>query len=78
MPGEIAALRELVQRGEPKLAGRQAHKIKGVAANVSAGALCEVAARMEQAGEDGDRSTLATWLPELEHQFQRLKQAMEA
>jgi signal transduction histidine kinase/DNA-binding response OmpR family regulator len=54
MPGEIAALRKLVQGGETKLASRQAHKIKGVAANVSASALREVRDRMSGEGAGGE------------------------
>jgi HPt (histidine-containing phosphotransfer) domain-containing protein len=77
MPGQIQALKELVERGDVKRAGAQAHKIKGAAANLGGEALCGVALAMESAAVDGNTSLLAQQMPEMERQFSRLKQAMQ-
>jgi PAS domain S-box-containing protein len=77
MPGQIQALKELVERGDVKRAGAQAHKIKGAAANLGGEALCGVALAMESAAVDGNTSLLAQQMPEMQRQFSRLKQAMQ-
>ncbi|MDD5309545.1 MAG: response regulator [Deltaproteobacteria bacterium] len=76
MPGQVDALAELVSRKEAIPAGRQAHKIKGAAANVGGEALRAVALAMEEAGGAGDVETLAGLMPDLERQFARLRAAM--
>ena len=77
LPEIIAALEQHIIAGEMKAAGEQAHKIKGIAANVSAEALREVAAEMEVAGRAGDPAALAVKLPELKRQFDLLKEVLE-
>jgi HPt (histidine-containing phosphotransfer) domain-containing protein len=76
MPGQIEAVHELVGRGETRLAGAQAHKIKGAAGNVGGDALRAVAAAMEQAAQQGDEAALKARLPELRRQFDLLQEAM--
>jgi len=78
IPGRMAALAASVGAGDAPDAGRQAHTIKGAAANVGGEALCEVAAGIEEAGRDGDLERLEADLPELQRQFERLRQAMIA
>ena len=77
IPGQIETLQGLVGRGETKLAGAQAHKIKGAAAHVGGEALRAVATAMEMAGEQGDQTKLEQLMPEVPRQFQCLKAAME-
>ena len=77
MPEQIETLGQLVARGEAKLAGALAHRIKGAAANVGGVALGEVAAVMETAGKAGDMSVLVSRMSELRNLFQTLQQAME-
>ena len=76
LPELIATLRQHVAAGEIKLAGEQAHKIKGIAANVSAEALRDVAARMEIAAREQDQPSIEAALPDLERQFSRLQAAL--
>ncbi len=78
MPRQIAALKETVARGDAKVAGAQAHKIKGSSANLGGEALSALAAVLEAAGENADLDTLRARVPELDEQFALLKNAMEA
>jgi CheY-like chemotaxis protein/HPt (histidine-containing phosphotransfer) domain-containing protein len=77
VPQDIEVLQKLVARGEAKLAGMQAHKIKGAAANVGAEALREVAAAMEKAGKEGNAIVLPQHLRELQQRFDQLRRVME-
>ena len=77
MPGQVEAMHDLIERSQTRLAGAQAHKIKGAAGNVGGEALSQVAAVMEQAGLEEDEATLRDRLPDLRIQFDLLKQAME-
>jgi len=77
MPKQMEALRDLVARGETKLAGAQGHEIKGAAATVAGEALRQAAAGMEKAGEAGDQKKLEALMPGLAREFQRLRKAME-
>ena len=71
--GRMETLRNCVVQGEVKPAGALAHKLRGAAANISADALREAAARMEQAAEAGDATTLQKLLPELEEEWRKLE-----
>jgi PAS domain S-box-containing protein len=77
IPGQLAALKALVQDGQPEKAGDQAHKIKGAAANVAAHAFQETAYTMEKAGRAGDTELLRRKMHELEQHFLELKRHME-
>jgi PAS domain S-box-containing protein len=75
-PKQIRALKGyLVARDIPSTQ-RQAHTIKGAAANVSGKMLQAVAFEMEQAARAGDLETVTARLPELELQFARLQAAI--
>ena len=58
--------------------GELAHRIKGAAANMSGIALKEVAFTLEQAGKAGDLAKLQAAAPQLELEFERLREAMQA
>ena len=77
MPGQMDALKIQIAQGDAGAAGGQAHSIKGAAANVGGLALSAVASEMEQAGKAGRLDAIAALGPELERQFDRLKEAME-
>ena len=51
MPGQIATLKQLVAAGDCIASGKQAHRIKGAAANMGCSALSRAASAMEQAGK---------------------------
>ena len=76
MPGELISIRERVEQGLAKEAGEQAHKIKGAAGNIGSPALQEVSHAMEQAGKAEDIHLLRSLMPEMEKQFEKMKQAM--
>jgi HPt (histidine-containing phosphotransfer) domain-containing protein len=58
-------------------AGRQAHSIKGAAANVGGERLRQVALEAEKAADSGDWSAANERMAEMEAQFSRLREAME-
>jgi len=77
MPVQIQKLAEAVKAGDALLAGQQAHRIKGAAANVGGEALREAALEMEKAGRAEDRDTLHRLFPKLEKRFAELQKVME-
>jgi len=77
IPTRIEALRECLNAGDIKGTQRQAHTIKGAAANVSGNALSALAAELERASKAGEIETVRAGLEDLRVQFERLKQTME-
>jgi HPt (histidine-containing phosphotransfer) domain-containing protein len=77
IPRQIEALRGYLDAGDAPGAERQAHTIKGASANVGGECLRIVAFKMEKAGKAGDLDAVKTHMPELEVQFDALKEAME-
>ncbi|MEI7941530.1 MAG: response regulator, partial [Verrucomicrobiota bacterium] len=75
--GRMETLRNCVVQGEVKPAGALAHKIRGAAANISAEALREAAARMERAAEAEDAAALQKPLLELEDEWRKLEAALK-
>jgi PAS domain S-box-containing protein len=76
IPLQIAALRRYLEARDAVAAGRQAHTIKGAAANVGGERLRQVAAEMEKAESAGKLDLVAACMSDLDEQFARLKQAM--
>ncbi len=76
IPGQIEELKGFLKANDTPSVTRQAHSIKGAAANVGGEALCEVALQMEQAGKAGNLSAVAKLLPEMEARFARLREAI--
>jgi PAS domain S-box-containing protein len=72
-PRRIDALKAHIAGGDLEGAHREAHSIKGAAANVCAEALRAVAFELEKAGRAGDKSTLIAAIPRLEEEFIQLK-----
>jgi PAS domain S-box-containing protein len=76
IPRQIATLKDCLETGDAPGAERQAHSIKGAAANVGGEALRRVALEMEKGGKAGDLDVVKARVDELEAQFDQLKQAM--
>ncbi len=76
IPRQIAALRGHLEAGDAAGAERQAHTIKGAAANVGGEALRAVASEMEKAGTAGDLDRITARMGDLTTQFHRLQEAM--
>ena len=76
IPQQIEELKRNLATSNAAVAERIAHSIKGAAANVSGKALRAMAFEMELAGKAGDLAAMASRLPELTSQFERLKEAM--
>jgi len=76
LPSQLEMLRKQLEGGDFPSARRQAHTIKGAAANLSAGALRAAAFEAEQAAQAGQLANLAQLLPAVEHEFERVKAAM--
>ena len=78
MPRQIMLLETFVHEGNRERARRQAHTIKGAAANVSAEAMRAAADRLDQAIGHGAAAELAGLLDDLQAQFQQLRPALAA
>jgi signal transduction histidine kinase/DNA-binding response OmpR family regulator/HPt (histidine-containing phosphotransfer) domain-containing protein len=71
-PGHLAAMQSARQQADPSALAREAHALKGSAANVGAAALAEMAARIERGDQalldvlprcwDGTHAALQAWL----------------
>jgi len=76
MPRQIEALKGFLESGDAAAAQRQAHTIKGASANVGGERLRNAALQVETAVRNGDLSRAASLIPEIDLQFDRLKEAM--
>ncbi len=77
MPEQLARLRVQVREGQAEQAGKQAHTIKGVAANLSSPALERIAESMEKAGKEGDLERLPPLMAQMEAIFAQVESAMQ-
>ena len=73
MPGQFALLEEAVAEDSAERVKRQAHKIKGAAANLGAIAVQEITEAMECAGAEGNMAALRDALPRLKQEFEILR-----
>ena len=73
---QIATLRSQAMAGDVAGAKRQAHRIKGAAANVNCVAFEQAALAIEQSGSAEDLRSMAARLRELENEFQAVKTAI--
>ncbi len=76
VPRRFTALKEALDNDDAHSGQLHAHTIKGASANVGGDALSETAFEIEKAGKAGDLETVKAFIPKLEAQFDRLKQAM--
>ncbi len=75
-PQQIQTLKRYIEQGEARLAGDQAHALKGAAANVGGLALSALAHELEKSGRSGRLQEAAALLSELERQFNLLQACM--
>jgi signal transduction histidine kinase/DNA-binding response OmpR family regulator/HPt (histidine-containing phosphotransfer) domain-containing protein len=75
-PRLIDTLKEQVTSGNVENAWKQAHAIKGAAANIGGEALRAIAFEMEKAGRSGDIDRIRVMMPSLESGFEQLKQVV--
>jgi len=76
MPGQMKKLADFIGRGEVKAAGDKAHAIKGAAANIGAPAFSAAALAIEHAARDGNLDKVSVLLPEMERQFDLLRERL--
>ena len=76
IPGQIEALRSYLDVSDAPGAARQAHLLKGAAANVGGESMRALAFEMEKAGKNGDLGSVAAHMNSLDQQFLQLKEAM--
>ena len=72
LPDQIQQFKQQVAQGAVDLAGHQAHKIRGSAANMGGESLAALALILEQAGDDGDMPVISSRLAEFDQQVQVL------
>lgn len=77
IPKQIKALKKFLKDKDLSDVERQAHTIKGAAANVEGHILRSIAYEMEKAGKTGDLYGAKALMNNLEVQFERLKESME-
>jgi len=76
IPDQIRALKNYLKTEDISGAERQAHTIKGAAANIGGEALRAVAFEMEKNGNNGDLPAIQAHMGELEMQFELLREAL--
>ena len=76
IPRQIATLRGCLDSGDVRGSERQAHSIKGAAANVGGERLREAALDLEKAAGSGNLSKASGGMAGLEEEFDRLRRAM--
>ncbi len=77
IPQQLAHLEALIEGGECRGAGEQAHRIKGASANIGALVMQRLAADLEMAGAAEDIESLRRGLPDLQAAFARLRGQLE-
>jgi len=77
IPVQIESLGELLEKEDIAGVRRQAHTVKGAAANVCAEALKDLAIEMEQAAAAGNLSSVRADMDRLHREFDRVKQIMK-
>ena len=77
VPRQFERLKDLVASGDAQGAGRQAHSVKGAAANVGGERMRRVALDMEKAADAGNLTGVNSRMGELEAEFRLLKDALE-
>jgi len=78
VPDDLVQIESSVLAGEVQRLANLAHALKGAAANLSASALREVAARLETAGRNADLDGARACLSQLRLQWERFLQQLPA
>lgn len=77
-PDYMEAIREAVENEDAETLKREAHGLKGAAGSLRAEPASEAAQVLEEIGHSGDFSEAETALEALEHEIDRLKDALRA
>ncbi len=75
--GQITIMHRAIEAGDPETLGKQAHAIKGGAANLTADPLAQIAAELEGIGKSGQLANGNDKLNRLEIEIRRLEKFME-
>jgi PAS domain S-box-containing protein len=75
---DLQALRHALEGGEPQLAAREAHRLRGAAGLVGARQVVATAALVEEAGRAEDHAALQRLLPDLESALVQLRLHVES
>jgi HPt (histidine-containing phosphotransfer) domain-containing protein len=78
VPRQMAVLKQALAINDAPTAGRQAHTIKGAAANAGGERLRQLADAMEHSADAGDLEAVRRSIPVLEAGFQQLSAAIRA
>jgi HPt (histidine-containing phosphotransfer) domain-containing protein len=76
IPAQIEAIKKHCAAGDVDGVRSEAHGIKGASANVGGDRLTAAAYALEQAAVAGDMTTVRPLVPDLEAQFEALKEAL--
>jgi HPt (histidine-containing phosphotransfer) domain-containing protein len=76
IPRHIELVQELCKGDDFKAIRREAHTLKGLAANISTSALRDAAMRVEDAAKNNDMESVLKFLPELEKQALMAQEAI--
>jgi len=71
-PDRLDSMHRSIQAANVEDVAREAHGIKGAAANLSAIQIRDIAREMESAGQDGNVESLTALFEELRREFDRL------
>ncbi|NCC66364.1 MAG: Hpt domain-containing protein [Spirochaetia bacterium] len=77
MPKQIQLLKSYAEAGDCKMLERQAHTIKGAAANMGADALRSIALKLEEDSKQGNPVLLAELVSTLEKTYTDLQAVMK-
>ena len=77
MREQLTTLSSCLSAGDELGAKRQAHKIRGAAANVSCEAMVRLASQLEEAGKSGNLETARALHVDLSRQFEQFKKAIK-
>ena len=75
--GQLKVIRQALKDGESEVVRKQAHAIKGGAANLTADGLAAAAFRLEKIGRSGDLEAGVTGLADLESEFNRFERFLD-
>jgi PAS domain S-box-containing protein len=78
MPKQIQLLKSYVEAGDLKMLERQAHTIKGAAANMGADALRSIALKLEEDSKRGNSDVVADLVSALEKAYAELEAVMNS
>jgi len=77
LPKRFVLLKEAIRQKDAAKARRHAHSVKGAAMNIQALALKNIAGNIEETAQTGQLDQSGQLVPQLEHQFQLLKNEIE-